>query len=115
MGWITSFYRSALGKKAVMAVTGFILWFENWSLANLPKWASDVATVVHFYEAVLATLAIVVWHFYFVIFDPLVYPLDTTFLTGREAPGRMLERTAAVVEPKPREDKKPKRADTART
>ncbi|KAB2968380.1 MAG: cytochrome B [Thermoanaerobaculia bacterium] len=99
----------------VMAVTGFILWFENWSLANLPKWASDVATVVHFYEAVLATLAIVVWHFYFVIFDPLVYPLDTTFLTGREAPGRMLERTAAVVEPKPRKDAKPKPDDTART
>jgi len=38
---------------------------------------------VHFYEAVLATLAIVVWHFYSVIFDPDVYPLNTAFLTGR--------------------------------
>jgi hypothetical protein len=37
---------------------------------------------VHWYEAVLATLAIVVWHFYSVIFDPEVYPLDTAFLTG---------------------------------
>lgn len=96
----------------VMAVTGFVLWFSDWSLANLPKWASDVATVIHFYEAILASLAIVVWHFYFVIFDPLVYPLDTTFITGREAPGRALERTAAVVEPKPKkgEAEKPKRA-----
>ena len=37
---------------------------------------------MHFYEALLATLAIVVWHFYSVIFDPDVYPLNTAFLTG---------------------------------
>jgi cytochrome b subunit of formate dehydrogenase len=82
----------------VMAVTGFALWFENWSLAHLPKWASDVATVVHYYEAILASLAILVWHFYFVLLDPLVYPMDTAWLTGREAPGRALERTAALVD-----------------
>lgn len=81
----------------VMAVTGFILWFENWSLANLPKWASDLSTVIHFYEAILATLAILVWHFYFVFLDPLVYPMDTAWLTGKEAPGRILERTSAFV------------------
>jgi hypothetical protein len=63
----------------------------------------DVATVVHFYEAVLATLAIVVWHFYFVIFDPLVYPMDTAWLTGREAPGRTLERGEDTSEPPPRD------------
>jgi hypothetical protein len=38
---------------------------------------------VHLYEAILATLAIVVWHFYGVIFDPDVYPMDTAWLTGR--------------------------------
>ncbi len=91
----------------VMAVTGFILWFENWSLANLPKWASDVATVVHFYEAILASLAIVVWHFYAVIFDPLVYPLDTALIDGREVPGRTAERTASAIEPKERRPKGP--------
>jgi hypothetical protein len=31
---------------------------------------------------VLATLAIVVWHFYGVIFDPDVYPMDTAWYTG---------------------------------
>ena len=30
-----------------------------------------------------ATLAIVVWHFYSIIFDPDVYPLNTAFLTGK--------------------------------
>ncbi len=83
----------------IMAVSGFLLWFENWSLAHLPKWILDVATVVHFYEAVLATLAILVWHFYFVIFDPVVYPMDTGWLTGREAPGRTLEREGPATEP----------------
>jgi hypothetical protein len=43
----------------------------------------DVSTAVHFYEAILATAAIVVWHFYAVIFDPDVYPLKWTVLTGR--------------------------------
>jgi cytochrome b subunit of formate dehydrogenase len=76
----------------VMAVTGFVLWFENPALRLLPKWTSDLATVIHFYEAILATLAILVWHFYFVIFDPVIYPMDTAWLTGREAPGRAVER-----------------------
>jgi cytochrome b subunit of formate dehydrogenase len=84
----------------VMAATGFVLWFENWSLANLPTWAADVATVVHFYEAILASLAILVWHFYAVFLDPLVYPMDTAWLTGREVPGRTLEREASQIEPK---------------
>ena len=49
----------------------------------LPKAWLDISTSVHFYEALLATLAIVVWHFYSIIFDPDVYPLNTAFLTGK--------------------------------
>jgi hypothetical protein len=65
-----------------MGVTGVMLWANNLTLRFLPKVALDLATTVHFYEAVLATLAIFVWHFYSVIFDPDVYPLETAFLTG---------------------------------
>ncbi len=68
---------------AVMAISGFILWFENWTLRNLPTWVSDAATAVHWYEAILATLSILVWHFYMVIFDPEVYPMERAWLTGR--------------------------------
>jgi cytochrome b subunit of formate dehydrogenase len=85
-------YLALMWGTAVMAFTGFLLWFENFTLRWMPKWVIDISTVVHFYEAVLATLAILVWHFYFVIFDPLVYPMDTAWLTGREVPGRSLER-----------------------
>ena len=66
----------------VMILTGLLLWGNNLMLAMFPKVWLDVATSVHFYEAVLATLAIVVWHFYTVIFDPEVYPMDTAWLTG---------------------------------
>lgn len=67
----------------VMAFTGLLLWFNNFTLTWLPKEWLDVATSVHFYEAVLATLAILVWHLYTVIFDPDVYPMDPAWLTGR--------------------------------
>lgn len=43
----------------------------------------DDATAVHFYEAILATLAIVVWHFYQVIFDPDVYPMNWAWRDGK--------------------------------
>jgi hypothetical protein len=65
-----------------MIATGLALWGNNLMLALFPKLWLDLATSVHFYEALLATLAIVVWHFYTVIFDPDVYPLDTAWLTG---------------------------------
>jgi cytochrome b subunit of formate dehydrogenase len=71
----------------VMASTGLLLWANNLALKLFPKIVLDVATSIHFYEAVLAACAIVVWHFYSVIFDPEVYPLDTSFLTGYP-PGR---------------------------
>ncbi len=67
----------------VMAVTGIMLWANNWMLASLPKVWLDFAVTLHLYEAILATLAIIVWHFYGVIFDPDVYPMDTAWMTGR--------------------------------
>jgi cytochrome b subunit of formate dehydrogenase len=73
----------------VMAGSGFLLWFESWSLRLLPTWVIDAATAVHWYEAILATLAILVWHFYLVIFDPDVYPMDRAWLTGRASAGHL--------------------------
>lgn len=93
-------YLALIWGTIVMAVTGALLWFENFTLSYFPKWVSDLATVVHFYEAILATLAILVWHFYWVLFDPLVYPMDTAWFNGKEVPGRTLERKQSVIEPK---------------
>jgi cytochrome b subunit of formate dehydrogenase len=78
-------YWAVVWGTAVMALTGLMLWAVDYTLAWLPKSWLDIATAVHFYEAVLATLSIVVWHFYFVIFDPEVYPVDTAWLNGSSA------------------------------
>ena len=85
-------YGGVLWGTFVMAVTGVLLWFESFTLRFLPSWTLDVATTVHFYEAILASLSIAVWHFYHVIFDPLVYPMDNAWLTGESPPVRNLER-----------------------
>jgi formate dehydrogenase gamma subunit len=94
----------------VMTVSGCLLWFNNFSLRYFPKWVTDAATAVHYYEAVLATFSILLWHFYMVIFDPVVYPMDKAWLTGkvpadhyrhsRPAYYRALQR-AHLIEPAP--------------
>ncbi len=81
----------------VMGATGFMLWFPEVVLRFAPKWVTDLATVIHLYEAILAALAILVWHFYLVIFDPMVYPLDTAAIDGRSTPGRAWERRNAKL------------------
>jgi cytochrome b subunit of formate dehydrogenase len=76
-------YWAVVWGSVVMAITGLMLWANKITLKWLPKSILDLATTVHFYEAVLAALAILVWHFYSVIFDPDVYPMETAWLTGR--------------------------------
>ena len=67
----------------IMGVTGLMIWFKMDVTHFLPRWAVEVATTIHYYEAILACLAIVVWHFYHVIFDPEVYPLNWACWDGR--------------------------------
>ena len=68
---------------AVMTVTGLALWFAVPVLNRLPAWTTDLATVMHRWEAVLAAASIVVWHFYFTIWNPDVFPLSRVMITGR--------------------------------
>ena len=76
-------YWAFLWGTAVMGASGFFLWFNSFSLRHFPKWITDASTAVHWYEALLATFSILLWHFYLVIFDPLVYPMDTAWLDGK--------------------------------
>ena len=67
----------------VMAATGIMLWAKVAVGHLLARWWLDVATAIHFYEAILATLAIVVWHFYQVFIDPDVYPMNWAWWDGK--------------------------------
>lgn len=69
-------YLAFIWGTVVMAVSGLTLWFNTLALRYFPKWVLDAATALHFYEAILATFAILIWHMYTVVFDPDVYPLD---------------------------------------
>ena len=76
-------YWALIWGSIVMGLSGVALWFKEKTLSLFPSWVLDLAQVLHFYEAVLASLAILIWHFYWVIFNPDVYPLDTKFITGK--------------------------------
>jgi cytochrome b subunit of formate dehydrogenase len=76
---------------AVMALTGIILWFDNTFLNLLTKLGWDVARTIHYFEAWLATLAIIVWHLYFVIFNPDTYPINLAFWKGTLTEEEMAE------------------------
>ena len=67
----------------IMGVTGLMIWFKLEVTGFLPRWVVDVAITVHYYEAILACLAIVVWHFYHVIFAPDIYPMNWSWWDGR--------------------------------
>jgi cytochrome b subunit of formate dehydrogenase len=76
-------YWALIWGNVVMILTGILLWFDNYFVNILPKGSLDVALVIHFYEAILATLAIVIWHLYATVFNPAVYPMNPSWLTGK--------------------------------
>jgi len=71
----------------VMIITGFFLWFEDWfedfAVQWFPKGFLDIMLVVHYYEAWLAFLAILVWHMYSTVFSPGVYPMNPSWIDGK--------------------------------
>jgi formate dehydrogenase gamma subunit len=67
----------------VMILTGFFLWFENFAVKWFPKGFLDVMLIVHYYEAWLAALAVLIWHMYSTIFSPTVYPMNPSWYTGK--------------------------------
>jgi cytochrome b subunit of formate dehydrogenase len=75
-------YWALVWGSVVMIITGVMRVYSEAILRLLPKVWSDVAQVIHYYEAVLATLAILVWHAYWVVFDPAEYPMNTSWITG---------------------------------
>jgi formate dehydrogenase subunit gamma len=62
----------------VMIGSGLILWFKE----GFPKALFDIAREAHSDEGLLATLAIIVWHFYNVHFNPEVFPMSWVWWRG---------------------------------
>lgn len=75
----------------IMIGSGLILWFEEIAMKYLPKFWVDVAHEAHSDEALLATLAIVIWHFYNVHFNPDRFPGTLMWWHGKISKHEMLE------------------------
>lgn len=95
----------------VMAVTGVIMWFDNTFMGLFTKLGWDIARTIHFYEAWLATLAIIVWHFYFVIFNPDSYPINLAAFTGTLTEAEMAEEHPLELEELKRQAYEQERAE----
>ncbi len=67
----------------LMVLTGIVLMYPDTVTHVAPAWVVRVAETIHFYEAILAVSAIVIWHFFFVILLPEEYPMSWTWITGR--------------------------------
>lgn len=67
----------------VMVGSGLIMWLHNVTLRYLPKYVYDIAREAHSDEALLATLTIVIWHFYNVHFNPSRFPGSLLWWHGR--------------------------------
>ncbi len=71
-------YLALFAGTTLMAITGLLMWTESyWS-----KFILDLATLVHGMEAILACLAIIVWHLYEVHLRPHKFPIDNMWITG---------------------------------
>jgi formate dehydrogenase gamma subunit len=83
-GYVEKFdYWAVYWGMVIMIGSGLILWFLETSLQFLPKFAADIAREAHSDEGLLATLAIIIWHFYNVHLNPEHFPMNRTFLTGK--------------------------------
>jgi cytochrome b subunit of formate dehydrogenase len=82
----------------IMTATGAIMWFDNTFIGLFTKLGFDIARTIHFYEAWLAFLSIIVWHFYFVIFNPEIYPMNIAWFKGTISEEEMAEEHPAELE-----------------
>ncbi len=70
----------------IMIGTGLVLWFDR--LEIMPY---ELAAEIHADEAILAALAIFIWHFYNVHYKPDRFPGSTTWINGNISEEEMLK------------------------
>jgi formate dehydrogenase subunit gamma len=66
----------------IMAGSGLILWFPEEAGSFMASELIQIAYVAHSDEALLAFLAIAIWHFYNVHFNPRIWPANKVWYKG---------------------------------
>lgn len=83
----------------IMLLSGFVLWFPVYLGAKLPAISYALSYIAHSDEALLAVLAILMWHLYNAHFDPDHFPMNNVWYSGvltesEMAAAHPLEKTA---------------------
>jgi cytochrome b subunit of formate dehydrogenase len=76
-------YYAVVWGSGIMLATGAALWFPVHATILFPRWVLDIIRVIHGFEAILAFLAIIIWHMYNVHLNPEVFPMSRVWLDGR--------------------------------
>lgn len=81
----------------IVGPSGVLLWFKEFFfelqfpiIGQLPGWIFSVVKIAHSDEVFLATIVLTVWHWYIVHYNPDVFPIRWTWVTGT-VPKELLE------------------------
>jgi cytochrome b subunit of formate dehydrogenase len=67
----------------IMVGTGTLMSFNTYFMNRLGPYSMHVAKVIHSDEALLASLALLIWHFYWAHFNPAKFPINMAMFSGR--------------------------------
>ncbi|WP_366921847.1 cytochrome b/b6 domain-containing protein [Metallumcola ferriviriculae] len=67
----------------IMGGSGLMMWFPSFSAGLFPRWLIESTRIAHSDEAMLAILAIFIWHFYNVHFSPDFFPMNFVWFHGK--------------------------------
>lgn len=67
----------------IVISTGLVMWNFSLLVSQIPIEIVFYAQLIHGWEAILAVLVIFVQHFYHVFLNPDVFPMDSSWLTGK--------------------------------
>lgn len=68
---------------AIMGGSGLMMWFPQLATEYFPRWLVDASRYAHSDEAMLAILAIFVWHFFNVHLNPTFFPMNFVWFHGK--------------------------------
>jgi formate dehydrogenase subunit gamma len=95
----------------VMVGSGLLLWFQETVLRFFPKFILDIAKEMHRDEALLATLAIVIWHMYNAHLNPHKFPGTLVIWNGLMTREEMVDEHPREYERLTKESEEKERGD----
>jgi cytochrome b subunit of formate dehydrogenase len=86
----------------IMLGTGTLMAFNTYFMNLLGPYSMQIAKLIHSDEALLASLALILWHFYWAHMNPEKFPMNKTFLTGTMSVAEMIHEHPEELEPRVR-------------